>query len=155
MYGRIYTIRLTPTAVSAALDALEIQPAANKPVIVHKVVLSPTKSETNQQLQCTCKTLPATLTSGSTGATAPTVGPVNSHTAAHAFTVENFNTTRATSTGTTVFHADEGVPSQGGFEFLPDVLQRPIVYNGEAFVVGIEETLAGAEVGGYAIVEEL
>lgn len=154
MYGRIYTIRVTPTAVSAALDFLEIAPATNKPVIIHKVVISPTVSETNQQVQATVRTLPATLTSGSGGST-PSTNKKNEHDAAAGFTAEAFNTTRATTSGTAAYHADEGFPSQGGFEYLPDVSERPIIKNGEAFVVGIEESLAGAVVGGYAVVEEI
>ena len=155
MYGRIYTIRLTPAAVSAALDALEIVPATDKPVIVHKVVLTPLDSETNQQVQVSIRILPATLTSGSTGAAAPTVGKRNGHDAAHAFTSENFNTSRATTSGTAQYVLNEAFPSQGGFEFLPDVFERPVVYAGEGFIVGIEESMAGASVGGYAVVEEL
>lgn len=155
MYGRIYTIRLTPTAVSAALDALEIVPATDKPVVVHKVVLTPMDSETNQQVQVSIRTLPATLTSGSTGATAPSVGKKNVSDAAHGFTVENFNTSRATTSGTAQYHCNEAFPSQGGFEYMPDVTERPIVKAGEGFIVGIEESMGGASVGGYAVVEEL
>ncbi len=155
MYGRIYQIRLTPTAVSAALDAFELVPATDKPVVVHKVVLSPTDSETNQQVRVTVRILPATLTSGSSGAAAPTVGTRNSHDAASAFTVENFNTGRATTSGTAQYLADESFPSQGGYEYLPDIYERPVVYAGQGFIVGIEESMAGASVCGYAVVEEL
>lgn len=155
MYGRIYTVRLTPTAVSAALDALEIAPAANKSVVLRKVVLTVTDSEVNKQVQVTIRTLPATLTSGSTGAAAPTVAPTATSNAAAGFTAENFNTSRATTTGTAQYHCDEGFPTQGGFEYLPDVDERPIAVNGQAFIVGIEETMDGATVGGYAVVEEI
>lgn len=155
MYGRIYTVRLTPTACSAVLDALEIAPATNKPIVVHKVVLAPTQSETNQQIQVTVRTLGATSTSGSTGATAPTISGKSSVDPAAGFTVENFNTTVATTAGTTYYHADEAFPSQGGFEYLPDVTERPIVRAGELFIVRIEETAGGAIMGGHAIVEEI
>ncbi len=154
MYGRIYTIRATPTAVSSPVDFLEIAPGSNRPLILHKVVISPTQSETNQQVQATVRTLPATLTSGSGGST-PTIHKKNESDAAGSMTVEAFNTTRATSSGTAAYHCDEGFPSQGGFEYLPDISERPIIKNGEALVVGIEETLSGAIVGGYAVVEEL
>lgn len=154
MYGRIYTIRTAPTAVSAALDVLEVTPASNKPVIVHRVVVSPTASETNQQVQVTVKTLTATVTSGSGGST-PTIHPKNTNDTTAAFAVEAFNTTRATTSGTTHYHAEEGFASQGGFEYLPYVSERPVVHNGQAFVVGIEESLAGAVVAAYAVVEEL
>jgi hypothetical protein len=154
MYGRIYTTRATPTAVSAALDVLELVPATDKPLIIHKVVISPNNSETNQQIQITIRTLPATLTSGSAGST-PTTGPTNSHNSAAGYTAEAFNTSRASTSGTAVYHVDEGFPSQGGFEYLPDVLERPIVYAGQGFIVGIEESLAGMTVSAYAVVEEL
>ena len=155
MYGRIYTVRVAPTAVSAALDFLELVPATNKPLVIHKVVVTPTDSETNQQVRCTVRTLPATLTSGSGGST-PTIGGKSTDDAAAGFTAEAFNTTRATTSGTAVYHSDEGAPSQGGFEYRPDTpQQRPIIKAGQAFVVGIEESLAGATVGGYAIVEEI
>jgi hypothetical protein len=150
MYGRIYTVRVTPTAVSAALDFLEIAPATQKPVVIHKVVISPTVSETNQQVQVTCRT----LTSGS-GGSSPSINKKNESDASAGFTAEAFNTTRATTSGTAAYHADEGFPSQGGFEYLPDVSERPIIKNGEGFIVGIEESMSGAVVGGYAVVEEL
>ena len=155
MYGRIYQVRLTPTAVSAALDALELVPATDKPVVIHKVVLTPQDSETNQQIRVTVRILPATFTSGSTGATAPSVGTRNSHDAASGFTVECFNTTRASTSGTAQYLADEAFPSQGGYEYLPDIYERPVVYAGQGFIVGIEESMAGATVNGYAVVEEL
>jgi hypothetical protein len=154
MYGRIYTVRVAPTAVSAALDFLELVPATDKPVIIHKVVISPTVSETNQQVQVTIRTLPATLTSGSGGST-PVAYTRNTHDAASAFTVEAFNTGRATTSGTAQYHADEGFPSQGGYEYLPDIYERPVIYAGQGFIVGIEESLGGAVVAGYAVVEEL
>jgi len=154
MYGRIYTVRVAPTAVSAALDFLELVPATDKPVIIHKVVISPQDSETNQQIRVTVRTLPATLTSGSGGST-PTSNERNTHDAASAFTVEAFNTSRASSSGTVRYHADEGFPSQGGYEYLPDIYERPVVYAGQAFVVGIEENLSAMVIAGYAVVEEL
>lgn len=154
MYGRIYTIRVAPTAVSAALDFLEIRPAAEKPVVLHKVVITPTDSETNQQVLASIRTLPATLTSGSGGST-PTIHAKSTHDAASGFAVEAFNTTRATTSGTADYHANEAFPSQGGFEYMPDISERPIAFNGQAFIVGVEESLAGALVGGYAVVEEI
>ena len=81
MYGRIYTVRATPTAIGAALDVFELRPATDKPVVVHKVVISPKDSEVNQQAQVTVRTLPATVTSGSGGST-PTVGGKSSADAA-------------------------------------------------------------------------
>ena len=153
MYGRSYTIRVAPTAVSAPLDFMEIVPASNKPVIIERVVLTPMDSETNQQVQVTVKYLPATFTSGS-GGSVPTVQSTNPADAASAFTVEAFNTTRATTSGTVGYHANEGYPSQGGFEYLPDVARRPKCTSVGAIVIGIEESMAGAIVGGYVEVEE-
>jgi hypothetical protein len=152
MYGRIYTVRVAPTAVSAALDFLELQPATNKPLVLHKVVITPTDSETNRQVQVSVKTISTSFASGSGGSTPTTHRRVVSDTAA-GFTAEAFNTTRAT--GTTDYHANEGMPSQGGFEYLPDISERPVCIAGHAFIVGIEETLAGDVVGGYAVVEEI
>ena len=145
---------MAPTAVRAALDFLELVPATDKPVVIHKVVLAPQDSETNQQVRVTIRTLPATLTSGSGGST-PTSNTRTTHDSASAFTVEAFNTSRASTSGTAQYHADEAFPSQGGYEFLPDIYERPVIYAGQAFVVGIEETMAGAVVAGYAVVEEL
>lgn len=154
MYGRIYQVRVAPTAVSAALDFMEIVPATDKPVIIHKVVITPTDSETNQQVRVTVRILPATLTSG-IGGSSPTNSPRNPHDGAASFTSEAFNTTRASTTGTVIWLADEAFPSQGGYEYLPDIYERPIVYASQGFIVGIEESLAGATTGGYAVVEEL
>lgn len=155
MYGRIYTVRLTPTACSAVIDALELAPATNRPIVVHRVVLVPTQSETNQQIQVLVFTLGAAATSGSSGAAAPTVGAKSSMDAAAGFTAENFNTTIATTAGTTYYHADDAFPAQGGFAYTPDVTERPVVRAGELFVVRIAETAGGAIIGGHAIVEEI
>jgi hypothetical protein len=153
MYGRIYTIRHNLT-VSAALDLLEIAPASNKPVVVHSVVVTLAASETNQQVEVTLKHLPATFTSGSGGGT-PTVTKQNADDAAHGFTVEGGNTSRASTSGTVGYFANEGFASQGGYEYRPDVTERPVIKNGTGFVVGIEESLSGAEVRVTAVVEEL
>lgn len=151
--SRIYTVTVDALTLSAVLDVFELTPADDKPITIRKVVLTPDSSETNQQLKVKLKRFSGAYTSGSGGGT-PTPVALNSHDAAAGFTAESGNTTQATG-GTSVLLQPESFPSQGGFEFLPDTPERPVIYQGEAFVVSVEESAGGAVYSGYAIVEEL
>ena len=151
--SRMYVVPFVSVTISAAQDAFELRPATDKPITIHKVVITPDSSETNQQILVRIKRLPATVTSG-TGGTTPTPVPLNSHDAAAAFTAEVNNTGRATTSGTALDLNPESFPSQGGFEYLPDVPARPVFFAGEACIVGIEEAPAVA-CSGFALVEEM
>lgn len=153
MRGRIYTVSFVSVAISAVQDLFEIRPAAEKPVILRKVVITPDSDETNKQLLVTIRRLPATVTSGS-GGSSPTIVALNSHDAAAGFTAEANNTSRATTSGTALHINPESFPSQGGFEYSPDEVERPVFYNGEALVIGLEENPA-ATYSGYCTVEEM
>lgn len=150
--GRIYTVSFSAVAFTPARDLFEIAPADDKPVVIRRIVVTPDSDETNKQLKVTLSRFSGAFTSGS-GGSAPTPVPINSHDAAAGFTAETVNTTRATG-GTSVLIQPESFPSQGGFEFNPDPDMRPVVYQGEAFVVGMEEDPA-ATYSGCLWAEEL
>lgn len=152
MYGRLYSVSFSNVTLSAAQDLFELQPADDKPIIVHKVVVAPDTSETNQQVKVTVKRFSGAFTSGSVGSTATPVA-LDSHDAAAGFACEINNTTRCTG-GTSVVIVADSFPSQGGWEYMPDVRQRPKAYQAEAIVIGVEEATSAAY-SGYAIVEEI
>ena len=153
MYGRIYTINFSAVSVAAAQDLISVQPASNKVVVLHKAVVSADDSETNQQLKTTIKKLTATLTV--TGGTSQTPAPTATSNAAAGMTAKSNHTTRTTTSGATVVINAESFPSQGGFEYLPDINVRPIFVNGEGFVFGLEEAPATLTMSGYVVVEEI
>lgn len=150
--GRIYTVSFDAVTISAVMDLFELTAADDKPITIRKMVITPDSSETNQQLKIKLRRFSGAFTSGSGGST-PTAIPVNSHDAAAGFSSETVNTTQATG-GTSVLLQSESFPSQGGFEYLPDTVERPTFYQGEAFVASIEES-PGAAYSGYCVVEEL
>lgn len=152
MYGRLYSVSFSNVTLSAAQDLFELQPADDKPIILHKVTIAPDSSETNQQVKVTIKRFSGAFTSGSGGTTATPV-PLDSHDSAAGFACEINNTTRITG-GTSVVIAADSFPSQGGYEYVPDVRQRPKGYQAEALVIGVEEATSAAY-SGYAIVEEI
>ncbi len=154
VYGRIYFVSFSGVSVALAQDLILIRPASNKPCILRKFVLTPDDSETNQQLKVTIKRLPATLTV--TGGTSQTPVPRATSDAAAGFTATSNHTSRTTTSGTAVHLNPESFPSQGGFEYLPDIPERPIFVNTEGCVIGLEEAPASSiAMSGYAVIEEI
>jgi hypothetical protein len=99
--GRLYTIDLTPTAVSVAADLIEITPADDKPVEVVAVNIGQTTELGDAaEEEISLVWVRGHATSGS-GGSAPTPRPLNPTDAAAGFTAEVFNTTQA-SAGTGV-----------------------------------------------------
>lgn len=102
--GRIYSLPLVRTAVSAAVDLAEILTAATHICIIHEIEVSQSsdaKDAEEQMLQLAFKS--GQTTSGSGGNTGVTPIPRLIGDAAHGMTVETFNTTKA-SAGTIVTH---------------------------------------------------
>ncbi len=154
MYGRLFVVPFNAVNCLLAQDLFQILPVTDKPCVIHQVVVTADASITNQQIKITLRRLPATVTSGS-GGTAPTPVPLSSHSSAAAFGAQVNNTTRATSSGTPVFYGPEGFQQQAGYEYHPGQdEEHPILYAGEAFVVGLE-TAAAVVLSGYCQVEEL
>src|SRR6478735_895384 len=94
--GRIYTVDLTPTAITVAADLFEITPADDKPIRVLSLNLHQTTDFGDAQDEVISVVwVRGNATSGS-GGSAPTPRPGNRNDAAAGFTAEVANTTAAT-----------------------------------------------------------
>jgi hypothetical protein len=103
-YGRIYSVPLARTAVTVAVDLVEIVAAATHIVIVHAIEVSQStdvKDAEEEMLQLAFKT--GATTSGSGGTASIVAVPRLIGDAASGLTIEVFNTTKATA-GTIVTH---------------------------------------------------
>lgn len=102
--GRIYNLPLARTAVTAAVDLVEILTAASHMCCIHAIELTQSTEVADaaeEMLQLAFKS--GQTTSGSGGNTGVTPIPILIGDAAHGMTVESFNTTKA-SAGTIVTH---------------------------------------------------
>lgn len=100
--GRVYTINLTPTAITVAADLVEITPADDIPVLIHGFrVWQTTELGDAAEEEITLSWVRGNTTSGSGGNTSVAAVPKNHRDAAASMTVETANTTAA-STGTAV-----------------------------------------------------
>lgn len=102
--GRIYNLPIARTAVTVAVDIIEIVTAATHICVVHSIELTQSTElgdAAEEQLQLSWKS--GQTTSGSGGGTGITPVPILLGDSAHGMTVENFNTTKATA-GTIVTH---------------------------------------------------
>ena len=99
--GRMYTINLSPTAITVAADLVEISPADDLPVLIHGFrVWQTTDTGDAAEEIITLSWIRGYTTSGS-GGSAGTAVPKNHRDAAAGFACEVGNTTAAT-TGTAV-----------------------------------------------------
>lgn len=102
--GRMYNLPLPRTAVTLAVDLVEILTAASHICVIHAIELSQSTevSDAAEEMLLLAVKMGQT-TSGSGGNTGVTPIPTLLGDAAHGMTVESFNTTKATS-GTIVTH---------------------------------------------------
>jgi hypothetical protein len=153
--GRTYVVSFSAVAVTAVQDFFYFKAASDKPISPAKVVISVDSSETNEQLKISMKRLPATVTAGS-GGSAPTPEKTSPGQGSAGFTARINDTTQATSSGTAVRLTPEGWPSQGGFEYKPDVFERVQFSSSEACVFSLDVAPGSSvNVSGYAFIEEL
>lgn len=145
--GRKYTIsnQGTFTAAGTDSDLLELLPADDKPVKLKGFVLSQISEvgdTAEEGLRISVMRLPATVTSGSGGATA-TPAPPDSADSAAGVAAECNNTTVATTSGTAVTLAELGWNIRNTpFDFwFPDGYE-PKAKQGEALVVRMQTTPA-------------
>ena len=103
--GRIYTVNLSPTAITVAADLVELTPAANMPLLVHgfKVWQTTDTGDAAEEL-ITLSWVRGHTTSGSGGSAATPV-PKDHHDAAASATAEAGNTTAASVGTTTVVYS--------------------------------------------------
>lgn len=111
--GRMYTVLMDGISVSAAGDLLQIAPAANKPIKIHRMMLSQHTDETSQQLAVD---VVKAATDGS-GGTSVTASPNTPGTPAAGTTCLRNNSTAAT--GTITVYYKRGDNSLNGWDYDP------------------------------------
>lgn len=134
-HGRMYTISISGVASPAtAFDFVEISPAANKPIRLHRIRIAQTSEPTTEEEQLALTVIRGHTTSGSGGDTTPDGGVLSSSDAASGYTAETMNTTIA-SAGTAVNLVEDAWNTRAGFDlaFAPE--ESPECINGVLLVV--------------------
>lgn len=153
--GRMYSAVFEGISVSAVQDLFELLPATNKPCVIHEIHISQDSGETSEQLPVRVRRLPATVTSGSGGASV-TPTPLNSADAAAGAVVERNNTTQATTNGTAVTLRRRGDNVLAGWSWVFTPEARPVIKQGEALIVELPTAPGSAlTMSGELIFEEL
>ena len=154
--GRVYTIDLPDTAVTTAVDILEIAPADDKPVnIIGGWIQQKTEASGAATEKLRVEIARGQATTGS-GGNSPTPIPVNADDAAAGFSAETFNTTQA-SAGTRVILGAKYLSFAQGVEFyLPDKMQYRADQGDGLLVIELTEPpTASITIGGSVWVEEI
>ena len=139
---RVYTATFSGVSVAAAQDLFELTVGAAVAAKLLEVHITQDASEVSEQLPVTIKFIPATVTSG-TGGASVTPRRTSRGDAAATCTVERNNTTRATSSGTIeeIRRLSENVLNGWHWVFTPETaLELP---PSGVVVVGLE-TAPGA-----------
>jgi hypothetical protein len=159
--GRLYVVQFNAVSVTAQQDFFYLKPAADKMIFLENVTLNVVGGAADagdaqeELLSIEIIKLPATVTAGS-GGTAPTPTPVQTNDAAAGFTARANDTTKATTSGTALPMAPDGMNSRAGALLLPIPEHRVPCANAQAIVVRLNTTPADAlTMNGYAYVREL
>lgn len=144
--SRIYTVVYQGTITNAGgnTDLLEVLPADDKPVKLRGFSLAQTSEvgdSAEEGLRITVQRFPATVTSGSGGASA-TPNPLDSADSAAGFAAEVNNTTVATTSSTAVILCEYGwnIRNSPFIEWFPDPQFAPKVKQGEGLIIRQETT---------------
>lgn len=115
---RTYTVTFENVLVSAAQDLISLKGSTGKTCKLKRAWLGATDTtlQTAQGLRIRFRYFPATMTQGSGGST-PTPNPVDPGDAAASFTAHANDTSQATTSGTAVSVASQGVHNYGGLDF--------------------------------------
>ncbi|HZQ35372.1 MAG TPA: hypothetical protein VFD32_05530 [Dehalococcoidia bacterium] len=133
--GRLYTINLSPTAITVAADLVEIQPADDLPILIHGFRVWQTSDFGDAQDEIlTLSWVRGNTTSGSGGNTGVTPAPKNHRDAAAGMTVETANTTAA-SAGTAVTPYSTGWNVRAPLEVVFTPEQRIRADQGNTIIV--------------------
>ena len=126
--GRVYTVSFAATAATVAVDFFEINPADDKPCVIHSVEIGQTSDYGDAQaegLEIKILRGGTGITSGSGGAAATPIGASPSYQAAGA-ACEVMNTTAATFTAGVTWY-DTAFNVQSGWVYAPAPEDRPEV----------------------------
>jgi hypothetical protein len=147
--GRAYSVFFAAVSVTAQQDFFYIKPAADKICIIEAVYLGASggtadAGDAQEELyDVELIYLPATVTAGS-GGTAPTPHPLIVNDAAAGFTARVNDTTKATTSGTSVASHPDGWNNRIPYAFVPPAEHRDIVANAAAIVFRLNTTPADA-----------
>lgn len=149
--ARTYTISFENVAVTAAQDAFYVKPAADKPIEVYGLFLSPVVSstadwgDTNTEIdRIKIRYIPSTVTASSGGNSA-TARPVNPNDTASSATCRINDTTPATSSGTIYDLHDDGWNLAVGYQLWLPEGSGFIVGNANAITVNLPSTPANSK----------
>lgn len=134
-HGRMYTITIPGVASPAgAFDFVEISPAANKPIRLHRIRIAQTSEATTEEEMLSLTVIRGHTTSGSGGDTTPEGGVLSSSDTAAGYAAETMNTTPASS-GTAVNLVEDAWNTRAGFDlaFAPE--ESPECINGVLLVI--------------------
>lgn len=152
--SRVYTLSFSEVAVAADQDLFELLPASGKPIYIHECAVSTTDSEVSEALPFALLRMPATVTSGSGGASVTPV-PLDVNDTAAGATCERNNTTLATTTGTALTVVAEGANVLAGLKWIFPPGGRPRAQNGEAILFRLLlDPAASIKMSGYLVFEE-
>lgn len=154
--GRIYAVEFEGQAVSAQVDFFEIQPADDKPCIIHALYLSQSSDVGDSAEEILRVQIIRGHTSSGSGGSSYTPRALNPDDAAAGFTAETLNTTIA-SAGTTNNLHSEAFNIRTGLAYIPTPETRPMAKQGNTtLVVRLMAAPADAlTMSGTLIVEEV
>lgn len=156
MAGRVYIVDLAQTAVTAAVDLVELTPADDKPIEVLGFELYQVTDVGDAAEEIIgVEWIRGHTVSGSGGAT-PTPRPLDPNEAAAGFTAETLNTTPA-NTGTTVILQNHGwnvrIPTP--IVYTPETVPKASQANTTLILRMLNAPADSLTIGGHITVREL
>lgn len=154
--GRVYYIDIAPTAITVAVDFVEITPADDKPVeILGWEILQTTDLGDAAEEIIGFEWVRGNTTSGS-GGTAPTPRPKNPSDTAAGFACEGVNTTQATSgTGVILPHHGWNVRIPTQVIYTPEMAPEASQANTLLCLRAMAAPADSITVSGYVAVREM
>lgn len=154
--ARMFAVTFSNVAVAAGHDLFEIQPADDKPVLIHGVYLSQnTELGDAAEEQLRIHILRGYTTPGLSG-TSYTPVPMNPNSSAAGFTAKINNWTVAQSGTASVLHA-ENFNLRSGWVFMPTPEARPIANQANTTLVVrlMDNPTDSVTMAGTLIIEEI
>lgn len=156
--GRLYSVPVSATSVSTAVDVFEVLASSSKPFFLHEVTIAQSSDYGDAQaegLTVYIKRATGSYTSGSGGSTA-TPAKLSTNDAAAGPTAETCNTTQASAgTGALTTIRADAFNVQGGYQYLPTPETRIFYLPAEACVVSITAPSDAITLSATLVFEEL
>lgn len=154
--GRLYSVSIgTPTSVSVSTDFFEIQPADDKPIYIHEIMIYQTSDLGDAAEEILQLTIQRGFTASGSAGAAGTVGKFNPADTAAGFTSEVRNTTLA-GTGTPDILHDDGWNVRVPYIYTPpDPWQFYCAQAQTSIVVRMSAPADAITIGGSLKIEEM